>query len=269
MSKFSVLMPVYWKENPVRFTNALTSVFTNSILPNEVLLVCDGPLTYDLEKVIELYIERSEFRVLRLNENQGIVKALNFALKNVKYDIVVRCDSDDINHINRFEKLINKIQDGFDVVGSQIEEIDDEGIVVACKRVPTDHFDIVRYARKRNPLNHMSVAFMAADVLELGGYPDVYLKEDYALWAKLMGTGRRFANLEESLVSANAGINMYVRRGGLKAALSEIKLQRILVESRVSSPFGAIFNGFVRFFILFSPASFRSFIYIKFLRRSP
>jgi len=269
MSNFSVLMPVYWKEDPVRFSNALASVFHNTKLPCEVLLVCDGPLTHDLEKVIELYIERPEFRVVRLTENQGIVKALNFALKEVKNNIIIRCDSDDVNHPIRFEKLIEKIEDGFDVVGSQVEEIDNEGVVVAHKRLPTNHLEIVRYARKRNPLNHMSVAFKPADVLAVGGYPDVYLKEDYALWAKLMGAGLRFANLDESLVQANAGINLYARRGGVRAALSEFKLQRILVESGVSSTFDAILTGIIRFFILVLPVSFRSFVYRNFLRRVP
>ena len=33
----------------------------------------------------------------------------------------------------------------------------------------------------------MSVAFIKKDVLEVGGYPDLFLKEDYALWAKMIG----------------------------------------------------------------------------------
>lgn len=269
MSDFSVLMPVYWKENPIRFSSALASIFNNTKLPNETLVICDGPLTNELEIVISQYIDRPGFRVLRLNENHGIVKALNLGLKKVLYDIVVRCDSDDINHPERFEKIIKKIEQGFDVVGSQIEEIDSAGHIVARKLLPTSHEEIVQYAKRRNPLNHMSVTFRASHALALGGYPDVYLKEDYALWAKLIGAGKRFANLDESLVSANAGIDMYARRGGIKAALSEIKLQRILVQCGISNFINAIFNGLIRFLILFSPISFRAMIYRTFLRGRP
>jgi glycosyltransferase involved in cell wall biosynthesis len=266
MSDFSVLIPVYWKEDPIRFSSALASVFANTKLPGETLLICDGPLTDELDAVIDFYKDRSDFRVVRFKKNQGIVKALNYGLKKVKFDVVVRCDSDDINHPNRFEKIVAKINEGFNVVGSQVLETDERGVAVVHKRLPTDHAQIVRFAKKRNPINHMSVCFLASDVLSVGGYPDVFLKEDYALWAMLMGAGRRFANLDESLVSANAGIAMYVRRGGLKAALSEFELQRILVKNGVSSPFGAFITGLARCLILCSPIKFRSFVYQNFLR---
>ena len=268
MSKFSVLMPVYWKEDSARFSAALASVFSNTRLPTETLVICDGPLTEALENVIVDYLMQPGFRVVRLEKNQGIVVALNRGLKEVLNDIVVRCDSDDINHPDRFEKLLCKLDEGFDVIGSQVEEIDAKGNVIARKTLPISHDDIVRYAKRRNPLNHMSVAFRASDVRAIGGYPDVYLKEDYALWCKLIGAGKRFVNLNEALVSANGGINLYGRRGGLKAALSEIQLQRILVCSGVTNSFESFMTGLVRFLLLLSPTSVRAFAYRNFLRRT-
>lgn len=266
MTKFSVLMPVYYKEDANRFFTSLASVFANSIIPNEVLVICDGPLTEELELVLTSYTKYQEFRVIRLKENQGIVKALNFGLKEVRHDIVVRCDSDDINHQDRFEKLISKLNTGFDVVGSQVLEVDSLGKVIACKFLPTNHSEIVSYARKRNPINHMTVVFRASQIIAVGGYPNVYLKEDYALWAKLIKAGRRFANLSDSLVSANAGIDMYKRRGGLKAAISEFDLQVTLVKCGVSTFLEALFVGLARSFVLAVPISLRAFVYRKLLR---
>lgn len=49
---FSVLMAVYKKEQPLFFKEALRSVFEQSLIPNEVVLVKDGPLTEELEQVI-------------------------------------------------------------------------------------------------------------------------------------------------------------------------------------------------------------------------
>lgn len=267
MSDFSVLMPVYYKEDPIRFAAALASVFDNTIIPNETLLICDGPLTDKLEDILSMFKDYPGFRIVRLQENQGIVKALNCGLGEVKNNIVIRCDSDDVNHPNRFHRLLLKIDEGFNVVGSQVDEIDERGILIAKKRLPIDHAEIISYAKLRNPINHMSVAFLASDVLAVGGYPDVFLKEDYALWAKLIGAGRRIVNLDESLVTANSGINMYVRRGGMKAALSEFKLQKILVENHISNPVAAFLIGFARFLVLISPVSLRSFVYHNFLRR--
>lgn len=268
MSDFSVVMPVYWKEDSEKFSAALASVFSNSRLPSEMLVICDGPLTQALENVISDYAMKPGFRVVRLEKNQGIVTALNCGLAEVVNEIVVRCDSDDINHPKRFEKLICKIDEGYDVVGSQVEEVDAKGNIIARKTLPISHDDIVQYAKRRNPMNHMSVAFRASDVRAVGGYPDVYLKEDYALWGKLISAGKRFANLNEALVSANGGINLYARRGGLKAALSEIRLQHILVSSGVTNPFEAFVTGLVRFLLLLSPIVFRAFVYRNVLRRT-
>lgn len=267
MSKFSVLMPVYWREDPAAFSAALDSVFTNTRVPNEVVLVCDGPLSSALERIIEEHAQRPEFRVVRLSENMGIVAALNRGLAEVRHEVVVRCDSDDVNHHDRFEKLVEKLDEGYSVVGSQIVEVNDVGEVTARKELPTAHDDIVRYARRRNPINHMTVAFRTSDVLDLGSYPNVFLKEDYALWALLIGTGKRFANLPVPLVTARAGIQMYARRGGYKAAASEIDLQRILVKAGISSPIEALLFGLVRYAALFSPTAVRAFVYKNFLRR--
>lgn len=268
MYEFSVLLPVYWKEDPARFSAALASIFNGTIAPTEVVLVCDGPLTQCLDRIIDSYSHYSNVKIIRLGENQGIVKALNSGLAEITTDIVIRCDSDDINHPERFQKLIAKIADGFDVVGSQTEEINDSGRKSVFKRLPTEHKAMVYYAKRRNPINHMTVAFRTACVRDLGGYPDVYLKEDYALWGKLIGAGRRLANLDETLVKASGGIEMYARRGGTKAALSELKLQRILVENKVSLPLEAIFLGAARLTLLLSPGFLRALIYRIFLRRS-
>jgi glycosyltransferase involved in cell wall biosynthesis len=268
MSKFSVLIPVYKKENPQKFSDALASIFENTLKPDDVLLVCDGPLTPELEKVIDSYLSHSNFRILRIKENKGIVNALNAGLGEVYHDIVVRCDSDDINHPERFSKLVNKMNEGYDVVGSQTNEIDSSGRIIAKKMLPQFHTEILRYARNRNPINHMTVAFRASHVFKVGGYPDIYLKEDYALWAKLINSGCRFFNLSDPLVFANAGIDMYARRGGVKAAVSELQLQSILVRCGISTLTHALIIGIARAIILLSPISFRASIYRNFLRKT-
>ena len=52
---FSVLMPVYYKENPECLSQALESIHTQSIAADEFVLVEDGPLTKELDKVISNY----------------------------------------------------------------------------------------------------------------------------------------------------------------------------------------------------------------------
>ena len=53
--EYSVLMSVYQKENPEYFRAALSSIFHQTVLPTEIVLVCDGPLTATLNAVIAEY----------------------------------------------------------------------------------------------------------------------------------------------------------------------------------------------------------------------
>ena len=51
--KFSVLLSVYYKENPLYLRESLNSIFNQTLLPTEVILVEDGPLNDELYAVIK------------------------------------------------------------------------------------------------------------------------------------------------------------------------------------------------------------------------
>ena len=78
---FSVLMAVYKKEQPLFFKEALRSVFEQSLIPNEVVLVKDGPLTEELEQIIVDFSSKNEqLKVITLEKNQGLGEALRIGL---------------------------------------------------------------------------------------------------------------------------------------------------------------------------------------------
>ena len=58
--KFSVLMSVYYKENPKYFFKAVESVIKQTIKPAEVVIVKDGLLTVELEKACKDLVEASK-----------------------------------------------------------------------------------------------------------------------------------------------------------------------------------------------------------------
>ena len=58
----------------------------------------------------------------------GLDKALNIALSKCKNELVFRADGDDINLKNRFEIQLPFLLSGYDVVGSSIDEYDENGI---------------------------------------------------------------------------------------------------------------------------------------------
>lgn len=267
--KFSVLMAVYFKDNPCLFANALNSICLQTELPDEVVLVEDGPLTSELSALIDSFRTKLNIVSVKLSENKGLAVALNAGLKVVSNDIVYRADSDDVNRPDRFEKQLKFFLDDYDLVGGAIQEIDEAGVPIAVRSLPTDDVDIRKFLKFRNPFNHMSVAFRKDVVLACGGYPNIYLKEDYALWAKMLNYNARALNLKDVLVDATAGNGMYRRRGGWRYCLSEIELQKHLLRCGVKNLFEAVFTGVIRSSVFLVPAYLRGFIYERFLRNKP
>ena len=63
-------MSVYQKDNPIWLKEAINSVFDQTVRPNEVLIVCDGPLTKELEDVLAQYT--GNIILHRLTKNSGL-----------------------------------------------------------------------------------------------------------------------------------------------------------------------------------------------------
>ena len=86
---FSVLLSVYYRESPIYFAQSLKSIFSQTRLPSEVILVQDGPLTRDLDSIVASFVSQypSIIKVVKLSTNQGLGRALNEGLKYCKYDI--------------------------------------------------------------------------------------------------------------------------------------------------------------------------------------
>ena len=80
---FSVLMCVYINDDPILFDKALESVFLNTLSPDKLVLVSDGPLTTDLEEIVQAYSKYSNLLLIRLPTNVGFVSALNEGLKYI------------------------------------------------------------------------------------------------------------------------------------------------------------------------------------------
>jgi glycosyltransferase involved in cell wall biosynthesis len=267
---FTVLMAVYDGDDFDLFKKAIKSVLDNKLKPSQIVLVVDGPLQEKKNDFIKsLSIQINFLDVLFLKKNGGLANALNQGLRLTKFPWVVRADADDINMPNRFLVLANAIRkdSDIDLIGSYTLEIDKNGDKIAVKSVPLQHIDILRWLPYRNPFNHMSVAFRLKKVLDLKGYPDIFQKEDYALWILMLFNGAKACNIADILIHATAGKEMYRRRGGLKSVRAEIHLQKILIKCQFQNFLGALFAGTARGLILLLPCAIRAVIYKRLLRR--
>jgi glycosyltransferase involved in cell wall biosynthesis len=265
---FSVLMAVYYKDDPKLLQIALHSVYTNTLKPDQVVLVQDGPIGANLTAVVDMFAHRDDFLLIKLDINKGLANALNEGMKYITTTYVFRADSDDFNLPERFEMQFSKLLSGYDLVGGAVMEVDRLGHQISIKNVPIEQPNIKKFLSRRNPFNHMTVAYRRDAVIELGGYPDIFLKEDYALWAKMVAAGYRIINLDQVLVNATAGSDMYKRRGGVNYVISEIHLQRFLLKTGVQTIVGAFFWGTLRSLVFLFPSFLRGVVYEKLLRKS-
>ena len=112
MDNYSVLMSVYHGEKPKYLRQSIESIFAQTIPTNDFVLICDGPLTEELDLVIqEMYDAHPDvFRVIRLEVNQGLCNALNYGLVECRNELIARMDSDDVAFANRCELQLEKFQ---------------------------------------------------------------------------------------------------------------------------------------------------------------
>ena len=99
-------MSVYKSEKPDYLDSSLESVIKNQTLkPNNVIIVEDGPLTTGLYDVISKWCNNPDvpITIIKNEVNMGLTKSLNRGLEYVNTDFVARMDSDDIARPNRFE----------------------------------------------------------------------------------------------------------------------------------------------------------------------
>lgn len=259
-------MATYINDDSNLLDKALKSIVDQTISCSELVLVEDGPLTEDLYLVIDSYRNKLNIITVSLAENAGLAVALNEGLKNISNEIVFRADSDDINRPQRFENQIHEFVEGYELVGGNIREVEKSGEHISYRNVPESNRDILAFTKKRNPFNHMTIGFKKNLVTDVGGYPNIFLKEDYALWATLISNGVKAKNLNQVLVEATTGVDMYQRRGGLKYVLSEYQIQKHLVKCGIKTVSSAIFWGIFRCLVFLMPCVIRGYIYEKILR---
>jgi glycosyltransferase involved in cell wall biosynthesis len=265
----TVLMAVYGGDESRLFDEALGSVFSNSLRPDEVVLVVDGKVSPDVDQVIERHVRDHDVRVVRIPTNVGLARALNRGMECIATTWVARADADDVNRSDRFERQAEAIGAATmptDILGGQLLELDDHGNPEGIRTVPLSHEEILKRLPWRSPFNHQTVVFRRAAVLAAGGYPPIFLKEDYALWAGMVARGARCANVEAILVEATTGTGMHVRRGGLRYAISELQLRRHFRRLGVGGAASSIAYGGTRFLGALLPASLRNRVYRLALR---
>lgn len=268
---FSVCTSVYKNDNPLHIREAFDSLLNQTVLPNEIIVIVDGPVSCAIKDVLFEYSKNDIFNIKYLDENIGLGRAMNLAVRLANNEYIARMDSDDIALPDRFEKQLAYLRSNpkVSVLGGQITEFIDSPSNVVAKRVcPIEHKEILAYMTRRCPFNHMTVMFKKSDIVSAGNYIDWNWNEDYFLWLRLMKNGALFHNLGDTLVNVRVGKDMYARRGGAKYFKSEYRLQKYMYKKGIIGFFKFCVNVATRFVIqIMLSNKIRGWVYRLLLRR--
>lgn len=235
--KTSVLMSTYARESAANLEACLASLRDQTMPPDQIVLVLDGPVGSDQEEVIARYRGADDgwdLAILRLGENVGLAKAMNAGLALCAGSYVLRMDSDDVCMPDRVEKQVSYLDAHPDiaVVSSWGEEFFDDGTLSVMKVSGITHEAVVSALRWRNVIVHPTICVRTEALRAVGGYSTRFgMLEDYDLFIRMAQAGHRFHVIPKVLVRVRSGLEQRRRRGGLRYVRHELAFRRELYRS--------------------------------------
>lgn len=271
--EYSVLMTVYKNDNPLYFEKSIMSMINQTKRADEIIVVKDGPINVELQNVIDCIDEKFPciIRQLQLPKNVGLGLALNEGLKICRNEIVARMDADDISISTRCEKQLKEFEldNELDIIGSSVDEfINHEENIVSSRTVPITHEEIYKFAKKRDPFNHPTVMYRRSKVLGCGGYNDLRKNQDTDLWIRMLVTGCKAKNIDESLLLFRFEEETYKRRKNWLNTKLLIKIRYNALKIGFSSPIDFLKISIIQVAIYIMPVKFQKWIYQTYLRKS-
>jgi cellulose synthase/poly-beta-1,6-N-acetylglucosamine synthase-like glycosyltransferase len=270
-TKYSVLMPFWYKEKPEYLKASIESMAKQTIQPAEFVLVRDYEIPQELLDIVKESVASIPVKYVDAYElfGQGLGAILARGVEQCSCELIARMDSDDIAFPDRCEKQLEIFNNnpGLAIVGGTIAEFSDSiDNIISYRVLPENNKDIVRFARLRCPFNHPAVMYRKNIILKIGNYSSLPRCEDYDLWYRVLNAGYEGYNIVDPLLYYRSGLSMLKRRD--KKHID----QYILLKKRMKK------NGFINgidFVISVNMQQFsynlpyfvQKFIYSNFLRK--
>lgn len=268
--KFSVLMSLYIKEHADYFKECIDSILSQTVLPNEIVIVLDGPISDAVREVLDFYVKQnpSLYKIVPLEKNQGLGIALAKGILECSNELIARMDTDDIAVRNRFELQLKEFKKNpsLDICGSSILEF--EGTpshIVSRRNVPLQNSEIIQYQKRRDAFNHMTVMYKKSTVLKAGNYQSCLLMEDSLLWVHMIQINAVCMNIEEPLVYVRVGKDMFARRGGFAYFKKYREGRKRILKTGFLSKKDYYITLFIQFIVCLLPNRLRGLIFRKML----
>lgn len=184
--------------------------------PGQVVLVQDGSVPSELKSTIDQWQSHlGDFLTLiELPTNVGLGGALSKGLEECRHEMVARMDTDDVAFPERFEVQMSFMEANpkIDVVGSFVEEIDQDGSLMGIRKMPIEH-EAIRANLWASPIIHPTVMLRRSRVLAAGNYdPQCRRRQDYELWFRCAEFGLRFHNISRPLLFYRFGADTHKKQ---------------------------------------------------------
>ncbi|HHX87774.1 MAG TPA: glycosyltransferase [Firmicutes bacterium] len=188
------------------FRQAVESILSQSLLPQQVHLIQDGPVPEELAALARSYAADYHFvQHLVIPVNSGLPYALNRSILLTATRYYARMDADDICHPERLKKQVSYLEQHseIEILGTWALEFkrDPGGEVGVLKKMPLDRAGIESFFHYRDPFVHPSVMFRREVFARIGLYDARFrTNQDTELWARALKFKVGVANLPEALL---------------------------------------------------------------------
>lgn len=264
-------MSVYKEDNPKHLEESIESMINQTLKSNDFVIVVDGEINEKLNNILNKYsLKYDEIKIIKFEKNYGLGVALREGLAECVNDLVVRMDSDDISYPNRCLKQITFMNNNpeISVSGSNMDEFnEDSKIITSIKKMPSSYKDIYNYGKRRNPFNHPTVIFRKNIILKLGNYSKLRKGQDFELFNRLLYSGVKGMNINESLLMFRTSESLYHRRKRYDVRKNYVDTIRKSYKNGYSSFFDLLLANLYTLLIFLLPAKILKFIYLKILRK--
>lgn len=270
MENYSVLTTVYVKEKPEFLRQSIESMLTQTVLTNDYVIVKDGPLNEELDKILDSYADKYPFiHVVALPENVGLGSALNAGLEACKNELVARLDSDDISLPERCELQLKAFEEDpeYAIVGSDMYEFDeDPDKITALKVMPHTPEELYRYGKRRNAFNHSSVMYRKSVLAQYGFYSSRRRSQDVELFSKVLYGKHKCINIDKALIKFRCGDTRVVRKKSWSNVKSDIGIFRQIYKMGYSGLFDFLYVVVIQIGFFLLPNKAAAYLYKKMFR---
>lgn len=192
----TVLLPFY---NPdlEHFKACIASLNAQTFQGFKVLFVDDHSAVEVSDAWLEAHLT-VPFEVVRLNRNLGVGGALNAGLERVGTPFLARMDADDLCLPERFEAQLAflKAHPEVGALGCQAHRFGNRNVRT---RFPLRHAEMAASLPFELPFLHPTLMFRVSALGSARYSEAIPAGEGFPLWAELIQTGVRFANLPAAL----------------------------------------------------------------------